>query len=144
MFNKIVDLPLPARPIIPKQKLIHLGKVSCIVSSTSSFGDGTTLTGVEMPGGSITTCVYDGDYELTISGFSSNCIDDGGEFDDDNNCIFNFTEEFDYIWSNVSNSEILSSNSFKALFKGLRFVCFGMSKAAISSLILAIFSLISI
>ena len=67
-----------------------------------------------------TTCVYDVDYELTISGFSSNCIDDGGEFDDNNNCIFNFTEEFDYIYDMETGEycETYNEGSYSNCFEG--------------------------
>ena len=46
-------------------KSLHVGEggyFAGIVSASSYFGDGTNLTGVEMPGGSITTCFYDGNF----------------------------------------------------------------------------------
>ena len=45
-----------------------------------------------------TTCVYDGNSERTLSGFASECVDDGGEFDDDNNCNYAFTDEWYYTY----------------------------------------------
>ena len=46
-------------------KSLHVGEggyFAGIVSATSYFGDGTNLTGVEMPGGSIGTVFYDGNF----------------------------------------------------------------------------------
>jgi len=94
------------------------GVATVVVGVTLSFNsfcddaDGTMVND--------TTCVYDGDYELTISGFSSNCVDDGGEFDDDNNCIFNFTEEFDYSYDMETGwyCETYNEGSYSNCFEG--------------------------
>ena len=46
-------------------KSLHVGEggyFAGIVSATSYYGDGTNLTGVEMPGGSIGTVFYDGNF----------------------------------------------------------------------------------
>ena len=45
-----------------------------------------------------TTCVYDGNSELLLSGFASDCVDDGGNWEDDNTCNYAFTDEWYYTY----------------------------------------------
>ena len=59
-----------------------------------------------------TTCVYDGYSERTLSGFASDCVDDGGEFDDDNNCNYAFTEEFYYTYDEDSLGNVMYCEIF--------------------------------
>ena len=45
-----------------------------------------------------TTCVYDGDVELILSVFVSDCYDDGGNWEADSTCNFDFTDEWYYTY----------------------------------------------
>ena len=45
-----------------------------------------------------TTCIYDGDVELILSVFVSDCYDDGGNWEADSTCNFVFTNEWYYTY----------------------------------------------
>ena len=45
-----------------------------------------------------TTCVYDGDVELILSVFVTDCYDDGGNWEADSTCNFVFTNEWYYTY----------------------------------------------
>ena len=45
-----------------------------------------------------TTCVYDGNSELLLSGFVSDCVDDGGNWEADSTCNFVYTNEWYYTY----------------------------------------------
>ena len=55
-----------------------------------------------------TTCVYDGDYELTITGWATFCDEEEfGTLDEDNNCNFTFTDEFYYTYDEDSLGNVM-------------------------------------
>ena len=55
-----------------------------------------------------TTCVYDGDYELTITGWATFCDEEEfGTLDEDNNCNFTFTDEFYYTYNEDSLGNVM-------------------------------------
>ena len=55
-----------------------------------------------------TTCVYDGDYELTITGWATFCDEEEfGTLDEDNNCNFTFTDEFYYTYEEDSLGNVM-------------------------------------
>ena len=55
-----------------------------------------------------TTCVYDGDYELTITGWATFCDEEEfGTLDEDNNCNFTFSDEFYYTYDEDSLGNVM-------------------------------------